>query len=65
MKQIPSQTVAIFSYLDPVLAILLSAVLLGEPLGWQGILGAVLILGSALCSELSPEIFCRIFKKKG
>jgi len=65
VKQIPSQTVAIFSYLDPVLAILLSAVLLGEPLGWQGILGAVLILGSALCSELPQEIFCRNFKKKG
>ena len=52
VKQIPSQTVAIFSYLDPVIAILLSALLLGEPLGWQGILGAVLILGSALVSDL-------------
>ena len=52
MRQLPSQTVAIFSYLDPVVAILLSAVLLREPLGWQGMLGAVLILGSALYSEL-------------
>ena len=52
MGQLPSQTVAIFSYLDPVLAILLSALLLREPLGWQGVVGAVLILGSALCSEI-------------
>ena len=52
MKQLPSQSVAIISYLDPVIAILLSALLLGEPLGWQGIVGAVLILGSAVCSEL-------------
>lgn len=55
VKQIPSQTVAIYSYLDPVLAILLSAVLLGEPLGWQGVVGAVLILGSTLCSELPQK----------
>ncbi len=54
LGQLPSQTVALFSYLDPVLAIILSALLLQEPLGWQGIVGAVLILGSALCSEL-PE----------
>ena len=52
VKQLPSQTVAIFSYLDPVIAVLLSALWLGEPLGWQGIAGAVLILGSALYSEL-------------
>lgn len=54
MGQLPSQTVAIFSYLDPVLAILLSALLLREDFGWQGIVGAVMILGSALCSEI-PE----------
>ena len=35
-----------------VIAILLSALLLGEPIGWQEIVGAVLILGSAVCSEL-------------
>ena len=54
MGQLPSQTVALFSYLDPVLAIILSAMLLREPMDWQGIVGAVLILGSALCSEI-PE----------
>lgn len=55
LGQLPSQTVALFSYLDPVLAIILSALLLQEPLGWQGIVGAVLILGSALCSELLEQ----------
>ena len=52
VKQVPSQTVALISYLDPVVAILLSAVLLGEPLGWQGIVGAILIIGSAVYSDL-------------
>lgn len=54
LGRLSSQSVALYSYLDPVIAILLSALWLGEELGWQGILGALLILGSALCSEL-PE----------
>ncbi len=55
LKQLPAQTVALFSYLDPVIAILLSALLLKEPMTLTGILGTVLILGSALYSELSPS----------
>lgn len=52
MKDLPAQTVAIFSYLDPVVAILLSALFLKEPLGVFGIIGAVLVLGAAIVSEL-------------
>lgn len=52
MKDLPAQTVAIFSYLDPVVAILLSALFLREPLGVFGIIGAVLVLGAAIVSEL-------------
>ena len=58
MKALPAHTIAIFSYLDPVLAVILSAVMLREQLTLAGVLGAILILGSALYSEL-PE------KKKG
>lgn len=54
MKSLPAHTIAIFSYLDPVLAVLLSALVLREPLTPWGIVGSVLILGSALYSEL-PE----------
>ncbi len=49
-----AQTVAVFSYLDPVVAVLLSALLLGEHMTLAGGLGAVLILAGALISEL-PE----------
>lgn len=52
-----AQTVAIFSYIDPVIAIILSALLLKEKLGLFGFIGAVLILGSTLLSEIN-------FKKK-
>ena len=52
MPGLSAQTVALFSYIDPIVAILLSALLLKEPLGWSGILGAALVLGCTLVSEL-------------
>ena len=48
---LPTQTVALFSYIDPILAILLSALILGEPLGISEILGSAMILGAAYISE--------------
>ena len=54
MDDIPAQTVALFSYIDPVSAIFLSALFLKEPLTLFGCIGAVLVLGSTLVSEL-PE----------
>ena len=52
--KIPSQTVAIFSYIDPIVAIIVSAIFLREPMGLFGIIGAVMILGATFISEL-PE----------
>lgn len=52
IKELPAQTVAVFSYIDPITAIILSAVILHEEMNIYGIIGAVLILGSALFSEL-------------
>ena len=47
-----AQTIAIFSYIDPVAAMLFSAVFLHEIPGIAGIIGAIMILGSAIVSEL-------------
>lgn len=47
-------TIGIFSYLDPVIAVILSSLLLQEKITLWGVVGTVLILGSALYSEL-PE----------
>ena len=52
MDYLSAQSVAIFTYIDPAVAILLSALLLKEPLSIWGIIGAVLVIGSALFSEL-------------
>lgn len=55
VSDMKAQTAALFSYLDPVVAILLSALLLGEPMTlWVGI-GAVLVLGAALLCEMEPS----------
>lgn len=54
---LPAQTVAIFSYIDPAVAVLLSALVLREPIGPLEIVGAVLILGAAVMGEVE-------FKKK-
>ncbi len=51
--RLPAQTTALFSYIDPVVAILLSALLLKEKLVLFDIIGAVMILGSTLVSEFS------------
>lgn len=52
IKDVNAQTAAILSYLDPVLSILLSALILHEQLDTFSVTGAVLILGSAIYSEL-------------
>ncbi len=46
------QSVAVMSYIDPVSALLFSALLLREPLSVPSIIGAVMIIGSAMVSEL-------------
>ena len=54
MEKLPAQTLALFSYIDPVLAVLLSALLLHEPITVLTVIGAVMVLGSAILGEL-PE----------
>lgn len=51
MNKLKAQTVAVLSYTDPISAILMSALFLGEKLTLLQILGGVLILGATLFSE--------------
>jgi len=52
IEGLKGQTVAIFSYIDPVFAMFLSAVILHESLSIAGAAGAVMILGAAILSEV-------------
>ena len=51
MKALRAQTIAIFSYIDPVIAILLSVTVLHELFTILSAVGSVLILGAAFVSE--------------
>lgn len=54
LQSLKAQTVALFSYLDPVVALLLSVFVLREPMSPAAVIGAVLVLGTMLASELLP-----------
>ncbi len=51
MTTLPVQTVAILGYLEPVVSVICSAVILHEHMNISGWIGAVLILGAAIISE--------------
>ena len=55
VNKLPTQTVGILSYIDPVEAVLLSAFFLREPITIYTVIGAVMILGAAAVSELAGE----------
>lgn len=52
LKELPGQTAAILSYIDPLVAVVIGVVVLGEPLSWQQLIGGGLILGFTLWNEL-------------
>lgn len=51
LKELKGQTIAVLSYIDPITAVLISALFLGEQLTMFQIIGGVLILGSTFISE--------------
>ena len=55
LKALPGQETAILSYIDPLLACLLSVTLLGESMTPVQLLGGALILGFTLLNELYPR----------
>ncbi len=52
MARLPLTTYAVLGYLEPVVSVLFSVILLREKMGLGGAVGTVLIIGAALASEL-------------
>ena len=52
LKELPGQEAAILSYIDPLLAVVVSVTLLGESMTWMQVIGGALILGFTLWNEL-------------
>ncbi|HHU22439.1 MAG TPA: EamA family transporter [Clostridiales bacterium] len=57
MSGLKAQTISTLSYIDPVVAMIMSALILGETMTVWGVIGAVLIIGSAIVSELEPKLY--------
>ena len=53
--RLSGQQAALLSYIDPLVAVLLSVTLLGEPITPLQIVGGALILGFSFLNELSPK----------
>lgn len=55
LKELKGQTIAVLSYIDPITAVLISALFLGEQLSIFQIIGGILILGSTFISEIQGK----------
>ena len=52
IQKLESQTVAIYSYIDPISAIIMSSIILNENMTLLQVVGGILILGSTFISEV-------------
>ena len=59
MDGLKTQTVALFSYLDPIVAIIVSALILQEKVSILTAIGAIMVLGSTFISEFSIYFIAR------
>lgn len=55
LKELPGQKAAILSYIDPLVAVLVSVVVLKETMTPMQVIGGLLILGFTLWNEISPK----------
>ncbi len=55
LKELPGQKAAILSYIDPLVAVLISVAILGEAMTLWQVVGGMLILGFTLWNEITPK----------
>ncbi|MBQ7919715.1 MAG: EamA family transporter [Lachnospiraceae bacterium] len=55
LKELPGQKAAILSYIDPLVAVLISVTILGESMSLWQLVGGILILGFTLWNELPSK----------
>lgn len=57
LKELPGQKAAILSYIDPLVAVLISVTILGEAMTFWQVIGGILILGFTLWNEIHINLF--------
>ena len=56
MGKLPAQTVSVCGYLEPLAAVVLSALLLGEAFSPAQAIGVVLVIGGAVYAECGARL---------
>ncbi len=56
LRAAPTSLVGTYAYVNPVVAVLLGTLLLGEPLTWQTLVGGGIILGSVALIVRAPKL---------
>lgn len=64
MEKLKGQSIAMLSYVDPFVAILISAMILQEQMTLVQIIGGVFLLGSTFVSEIRSFNFSKQLMKK-
>ena len=62
IQNLESQTVDIYSYVDPISAIIMSSLLLGEKMTFLQVIGGILIIGSTFINEIFAKKLSRELK---
>lgn len=57
LKELNGHTIAIFSYIDPISAVIMAAIFLGEGMSFVQMIGGILILSSTYLSERNTISF--------
>lgn len=55
LKELPGQEVALLSYIDPLVAVVISVTILGEAMNALQIIGGILIIGFTMWNELGSQ----------
>jgi drug/metabolite transporter (DMT)-like permease len=56
VARVPAARAGVFDNLEPALGALLGVVVLGETLGWSGVVGGAMIIGAAVAMSVKPEM---------
>lgn len=54
LRELPGQKAAILSYIDPLVAVIVSVLILGETITLPQLIGGIMILGFTLWNEIAP-----------
>jgi drug/metabolite transporter (DMT)-like permease len=55
LRSAPTSLVGTYAYVNPVVAVLLGTVFLGEPLGWRTLVGGGIIVASVALIVRTPK----------